>query len=116
MPGRQLRTGFPAALATGLLLGCAATTPSPAPPVETLVVLNSGDVSLTYVELADSGSSGTIQLGNVGGSPHYLTTRGSQIVVSTGAGNTLVHLGLGQAPVIYRFPAGFGTSGSVFVN
>ena len=99
MSGSELSARFPAALATGLLLGCAATTPAPAPPVETLVVLNSGAANLTYVELSDSGASGTIELGNIGGSPHYLTTRRSQIVVSTGAGNTLVHLG--RKPMVH---------------
>ncbi|HEV8149696.1 MAG TPA: hypothetical protein VGP61_05870 [Gemmatimonadales bacterium] len=117
MPGSKLRV-LVSFLVTGTVFGCAATTPSPAPPIETLVVLNAGDASLTWVQLSDSGLTGTILLGSIGGTPQFLTARGSQILVTTGVGNTLARLGLtaGQSPLIYRFPAGAGTAGTVFVN
>lgn len=105
-------------LAAGLTLGCAATTPSTEPPIETLIVLNSGDASLSYVQFSDPGLAGTIVLGNIGGTPKYLAARGTQVLISTGAGNTLARAGLttGQSPLVYRFPAGAGAAGAAFVN
>lgn len=108
------------ALATsaGLLLGCAATTPSPPPPVETLVVLNAGDVSLTLLSVAQAEPAETIVLGNIGGTPVYLATRASQGLITTGAGSTVarVDFSFGQSPLVYRLEPGAGAAGAAFVN
>lgn len=106
------------ASSAGLLLGCAATTPSPPPPEETLVVLNAGDVSLTLLPVADTEPPTTIVLGDIGGTPLYLATRGSQGLITTGAGNTVarVDFSFGQSPLVYRLEAGAGAAGAAFVN
>lgn len=118
MVGKPVRPTRVPVLWTALALGCAATTPSPAPPVETLVVLNAGDASLSYFHLAAPGLSGTIVFGNIGGTPRYLATRETQVLVTTGASGTVARFGLtsGQSPLVYQLPAGAGAAGAVFVD
>jgi hypothetical protein len=104
--------------AAGLLLGCAATTPSTPPAEETLVVLNAGDVSLTLLPVSAGGPVTTIALGNIGGTPLNLAARGGQGLITTGAGNTVARVGfsIGQSPLVYQLPAGAGAAGAAFVN
>lgn len=106
------------ASSAGLLLGCVATTPSPPPPEETLVVLNAGDVSLTLLPVSAAEPVETILLGDIGGTPVSLATRGSQGLITTGAGNTVarVDFSFGQSPLVYRLEPGAGAAGAAFVN
>jgi hypothetical protein len=99
-------------------LGCAATTPSPPPAQETLIVLNSGESSLTTLPVLSGGTPGLIALGNLGGTPQYLAAKGGDGLIATGAGNTVARVGFatGQSPVVYRLAAGAGAAGAAFVN
>lgn len=99
-------------------MGCAATTPSPPPPREVLVVLNAGDATLSLVPIPGGGPAQTIPLGNIGGVPHALAARGSQILVTTGTGNTVARLDLseGVSAVLYHLPVGAGAGGAAFVD
>jgi len=101
----------------GLLLGCAATTPSAPAPEETLVVLNAGDVSLSLLPLSSAGPVHTIALGDIGGVPWELAARGSQGLITT-SGNTVARVGftVGQSPIVYRMASGAGAGGAAFVN
>jgi len=116
MPFRSLR-GALAGMA-GLTLGCAATTPSAAPPEETLVVLNAGEATLTLLPLSTPGAARTIALGSIGGVPLALAARGGQGLITTGAGNTVARVGfsVGQSPILYRMAAGAGAAGAAFVS
>ncbi len=105
------------ALAAGAL-GCAATTPSPPPPRDVLIVLNAGDATLSLVPIPGGGPAQTIPLGNLGGVPYGLAALGSQLLVTTGSGNTVARLDLaeGVSPVVYHLPDGAGAAGAAFVN
>ena len=100
------------------MAACAPTEPLPVPPVETLLVLNAGDLTVRYVQLGDSGRSGAIALGNIGGTPRLLAARGEQLLVTTGAGSTVARFGLttGQSPLVHSFPDSSGAAGAAFVN
>lgn len=102
----------------GLLVGCAATTPSAAAPEETLIVLNAGDGTLTLLPLTSADHSRTISLGDVGGTPLRLAARSDQGLITTGSGNTLARIGfsVGQSPIVYQMAAGAGAGGAAFVN
>jgi hypothetical protein len=112
------RLDLGALTSAGLMLGCAATTPSTPPAEATLVVLNAGNVSLTLLPISTDGPVTTIMLGNIGGTPQYLAVRGDQGLITTGAGNTVARVGFasGQSPLVYQLPAGAGSSGAAFVN
>ena len=113
-----MRPGAGSALLGVLAAGCAATTPSPPTPEEHLVVLNAGDPSLTILPLSSPTSPVTIHLGPIGGTPYALVARGSQGLVTSGAGNTvaLVDLGAPQSVLVFGLAAGGGAAGAAFVN
>lgn len=115
---RILRQGTGSAFVAMLAAGCAATTPSPPTPEEHLVVLNAGDPSLTILPLSSPTSPVTIHLGPIGGTPTGLAARGSQGLVTTGAGSTvaLVDLGAPQSVLVFGLAAGGGAAGAAFVN
>ena len=81
-------------------------------------MLNAGDTSLTILALSSPTSPVTIHLGPIGGTPSSLAARGSQGLVTTGAGNTvaLVDLGSPQSVLVFGLAAGGGAAGSAFVN
>ena len=113
-----MRPGAGSALLGVLAAACAATTPSPPTPEEHLVVLNAGDPSLTILPLSSPSSPVTIHLGPIGGTPFSLEARGSQGLVTSGAGNTvaLVDLGAPQSVLVFGLAAGGGAAGAAFVN
>src|SRR5262249_5012732 len=96
-----------------LALACAATTPSPPAAQETLVVLHSGDKSLSLLTLEGGGVAQSIPLGDIGGVPRVLAVRDSQGLITTSA-NTIARVGLtvGQSPVVYHVANGAGTWGA----
>jgi hypothetical protein len=102
----------------GLTLGCAATTPSAAPPEETLVVLNAGDTTLTLLPSSNAGPVRSIDLGDIGGVPHSLAAWGDQGLITTGSGNTVARIGfsVGQSPIVYQMAPGAGAAGAAFVS
>lgn len=97
---------------------CAATTPSPLPPEETLIVLNGGDRTLTLLPVSIPGPSQTIQLGNISGTPVALSARGSRAIVTTGADGSVVAVDLSseQSLLVYRMSPNAGALGSAFVD
>lgn len=97
---------------------CAATTPSDPLPQETLVVLNSGDLTLTLLSLTSPDFGRSIPLGNVGGTPVAIAARGDKALVTTGAGSTaaVVTLSTVGGVLVYRLPVAAGASGAAFVN
>ena len=113
-----IRSSLLAVLITGFALGCAATTPSPPPPQDVLVVLNAGGPSLSLIPVPGGGPAETVPLGNIGGIPRALTAHGSQVLVTTGAGSTVARLDLseGLSAVVYQLPSGAGAGGAGFVN
>lgn len=108
---------FPAPLPV-LLAACAATTPSPPGPRETLVVLNAGDVTLTLVSLAGDPAPELISLGSIGGTPTALAARGSRGLITTGAGSSVASVDLGseRTVLVYRLAPAGGAAGAAFVN
>ena len=98
--------------------GCAATTPTPPPPRDVLVVLNAGDATLSLVPVPGGGPAESVELGGIGGIPVGLASRGSQILVTTGVGSTMARLDLaeGLSPVVYELPGSAGAAGAAFVN
>jgi len=102
----------------GFALGCAATTPSPPLPRDFLVVLNATSYSLSLIPIQGIGPPQVVPLGAIGGLPYALTGRGSEVLVTTGAGSTVARLDLesGLSAVVYHLPAGSGAGGAVFVN
>ena len=107
-----------AALAGMLGAGCAATTPSPPTPEEHLVVLNAGEATITILPLSSPNSPVTVHLGPIGGTPFALAARGSQGLVTSGAGSTvaLVDLGAPQSVLVFGLEPGGGATGAAFVN
>lgn len=115
--GRPGRQGTLIVLTGWMVAGCAATTPSPPPARETLIVLNAGDATLTVLPLLESEPGRPIALGNVGGTPSVVAARGRHGLVSTGTGNTVavVDLSVGYVEV-YRLATGAGAGGAAFLN
>lgn len=105
-------------LVAGTILGCAATTPSPPPPRDVLVVLNARSATLSLVPIPGGGPPEVVPLGDIGGEPYAMTARESQVLVTTGVSGTLARLDLqfGISAVVYRFPPGAGAGGATFVN
>lgn len=116
--GPGLRQAAQAALLGMLGAGCAATTPSPPTPEEHLVVLNAGEATITILPLSSPSSPVTVHLGPIGGTPYALAARGSQGLVTSGAGSTvaLVNLGAPQSVLVFGLTAGAGATGAAFVN
>ncbi len=105
-------------LAAGACLGCAATTPSSPLPRDVLVVLNAQAASLSLIPISGGGSSEVVTLGAIGGTPHAMASRGSEVLVTTGESGTIARLNLdnGVSAVVYQLPAGAGAGGAVFVD
>jgi hypothetical protein len=83
-----------------------------------LVVLNAGNATLSWLILSEPDPPGSIVLGSIGGTPERLAARGSQVLITTGAGGTLARIDLsaGQSPLVHRFPEGAGAGGVAFLN
>lgn len=81
-------------------------------------MLNAGDASLTVLPLSSPTSPVTIYLGPIGGTPYRLAARGSQGLVTTGAGSTvaLVDLGAQQSVLVFGLAAGGGAAGAAFLD
>ncbi|MEO8031001.1 MAG: hypothetical protein ABI765_09135 [Gemmatimonadota bacterium] len=77
--------GVTTALAFGLALGCAETTPSPPPPVPTLVLLDSTHLSLRIIPIEAPDGAETVSLGGGAASAVGLATRGKLAVVTLSA-------------------------------
>jgi DNA-binding beta-propeller fold protein YncE len=105
-------------LVAGTVLGCAATTPSPPPPRDVLVVLNATSASLSLIPIPGGGPPDVIPLGNLGGVPHAMAAHGSELLITTGAWGTVARLDLltGVSAVLYHLPQGAGAGGAVFVD
>ncbi len=105
-------------LATGFALGCAATTPSSPLPRDVLVVLNAQAGSLSLIPIPGGGPPDVVTLGAIGGTPHALAAKGSEVLVTTGMSGTIARLNLetGVSAVVYRLPDGAGAGGAVFVD
>ena len=105
-------------MVAGITLGCAATTPTPPPPRDVLVVLNALSGTLSLIPLPGGGPPEVVPLGAIGGVPRALAARGSQVLITTGAGSTLARLDLeaGRSAVVYRLPPEAGAGGAAFVN
>lgn len=112
------RPGWGALLAAALSTGCAATTPSDPQAEETLLVLNSGDATLTVLSISEPGTGRVITMGNIGGTPLALAARGSSGLVTSGAGSTVAVINLSDegSVLVYALPAGAGAAGAAFVN
>lgn len=105
-------------LVAGMILGCAATTPSPPLPRDVLVVLNAKSATLSLIPIPGGGPADVVPLGDIGGVPQAMAARASQVLVTTGASGTLARLDLqsGISAVVYRLPPGAGAGGAAFVN
>jgi hypothetical protein len=123
-----MRTGYfrahrPAVWRGALLLvvlsaGCAATTPSAPLAQETLVVLNSGDATLTVLSISDPGPGRVITMGSIGGTPVALAARGTSGLVTSGPGSTVAVINLSDegSVLVYGLPPEAGAAGAAFVN
>ena len=113
------RPGWSGALVLAALsAGCAATAPSAPLAEETLLVLNSGDATLTVLSISQPGPGRVIIMGNIGGTPLALAARGPNGLVTSGAGSTVAVINLSDegSVLVYRLPAGAGAAGAAFVN
>jgi hypothetical protein len=117
----QVRSGLRSLALTlfaGFLAGCAATTPSPPPPRDVLVVLNAQSANLSLIPIPGGGPPDVVSLGNIGGTPFGMASLGSQVLITTGAGSTVARLDLesGVSAVVYQLPLDAGAAGAAFVN
>jgi hypothetical protein len=112
------QVSFRALFLVALLSGCAATTPSNPLAEETLLVLNSGDATLTVLSISEPGPPRVISMGNIGGTPLALAARGSSGLVTSGAGSTVAVVNLSEegSVLVYALPAGAGAAGAAFVD
>lgn len=101
-----------------LAAACAATTPSPDPPVETLVVLNAGDRTLTLLPVEGNAGPRIVPLGDLGGIPVALAARGKRALVTTGASSRVAAVDLSpeQSVLVYPMAPGAGAAGAAFLN
>lgn len=105
-------------LAAAATAGCAATTPSTPLSEESLVVLNTGDATLSIFPVTDPETSLVLTLGDIGGTPTALAARGTQALVTSEAGSSVavVVLASNGAIVVYKLPPAGGAGGAAFVD
>lgn len=105
-------------LASFVAAACAATNPAPPPPEETLLVLNSGDPSLTYLPVDPGDAPESFRLGLQVGPPTFLATQGTIGVITLGGGDAalVIDLPLRRVARSVILQPGSGAGAAVVVN
>lgn len=115
---RRLSLALAGALLAGYGTGCAPTTPSPPPPVPTLVVLDSTHALLRIIPIEAPGGVETLPLNPGGATRVGITTHEELAVITESGTDTVLVIDLRTPAVLLAIgmPAGSGVSGPTILD
>lgn len=99
-----------------LLAGCASTNPGTPPPEETLVVLNTGDGTLTLVPITRLAPAATVVLGTPPGGVSGIAMQGGVAVVSAPQTSEVLVVNLAARRVDFRVALAQPPGGAAIIN